>query len=89
MAKSTPDNVLVNSDVLVKELIRDVFNKAVDGSGSTSSTMNASNFNEVNDDVVKDDEARYVFELDLQNQHFFGNEFWVVRNLLCFLRLGP
>lgn len=63
MAKSTADNVLVNSDVLVKELIRDVFSKAVvDGSGSTSSSiMNPTNFNEVNDDIVKDEDTRYVY----------------------------
>lgn len=61
LAKSSAGGILVNSDGLGKELIKDEFNKAVDGSGSTSSSiMNATNFNEIHDGIVKDEEIRYV-----------------------------
>ncbi len=66
LAKSTTGSILVNSDGLGKELIKDEFNKAVDGSGATTSTSsssltiaNATNFNDVHDDIVKDEETRY------------------------------
>lgn len=62
LAKSTAGGILVNSDGLGKELIKDEFNKAVDGIGtsSSSSILKATNFNEIHDGVVKDEEARYV-----------------------------
>lgn len=62
LAKSTAGGILVNSDGLGKELIKDEFNKAVDGGGggSTSSSSITTNFNEVNDDIAKDEESRYV-----------------------------
>lgn len=61
LAKSATGGILVNSDGLGKELIKDEFIKAVDGGGSSSSSsiMNATNFNEIHDDV-KEDGARYV-----------------------------
>lgn len=61
LAKSSTGGILVNSDGLGKELIKDEFIKAVDGSGSssTSSILNATNFNEIHDDA-KEEGTRYV-----------------------------
>lgn len=59
LAKSSVGGILVNSDGLGKEIIKDEFNKAVDG--STSSIMNSSNFNEIHDGMINDEEMRYVY----------------------------